>query len=75
MPTKIIDRDSIRGWKEAGSLDTFDRARAHVKELLASYTRPVLDPHHEAELHAYVLNLAKQAGMDELPRLEELEFA
>lgn len=72
LPTKIIDRDSIRGWKESGSLDTFDRARAHVKELLASYTRPVLDPHHEAELHAYVLNLAKQAGMDELPRLEEL---
>ncbi len=75
MPTKIIDRDSIRGWKESGSLDTFDRARVHVKELLASYSRPELNPHHEAELHAFVLNLAKQAGMDELPRLEELEFA
>lgn len=75
MPTKIIDRDSIRGWKASGSLDTFDRARVHVKELLASYSRPVLDPRHEAELHVYVLNLAKQAGMDDLPRLEELEFA
>ncbi|HRQ22697.1 MAG TPA: trimethylamine methyltransferase family protein [Anaerolineales bacterium] len=75
LPTKIIDRDSIRGWKASGSLDTFDRAKLQVTEILASYTRPVLDPTHEAELHAYVLTLAKQAGMEELPRLEELEFA
>lgn len=75
LPTKIIDRDSIRGWKESGSLDTFDRARVHVTELLASYTRPVLDPHHEAELHEHVLTLAKQAGMEELPLIKDLEFA
>jgi trimethylamine--corrinoid protein Co-methyltransferase len=75
LPTKIIDRDSIRGWKASGSLDTFDRARVHVKEILASYSRPVLDPHHEAELHAYVLTLAKQAGMEELPPIKDFEFA
>jgi trimethylamine--corrinoid protein Co-methyltransferase len=75
LPTKIIDRDSIRGWKESGSLDTFTRARVHVTEILASYSRPVLDPVHEAELHAYVLTLAKQAGIDELPELKEFEFA
>jgi trimethylamine---corrinoid protein Co-methyltransferase len=75
LPTRIIDRDSIRGWKASGSLDTFDRARERVTEILASYTRPVLDPAHETELHAYVLTLAKQAGMEELPRLNELEFA
>jgi trimethylamine---corrinoid protein Co-methyltransferase len=51
LPTKIIDRDSIRGWKASGSLDTFDRARERVTEILASYSRPVLDPNHEAELH------------------------
>jgi trimethylamine--corrinoid protein Co-methyltransferase len=75
LPTKIIDRDSIRGWRESGSLDTFDRARAHVKELLASYSRPELDPAHEAKLHTYVLDLAQRAGMDELPELKEFEFA
>ncbi|MFM8876245.1 MAG: trimethylamine methyltransferase family protein [Anaerolineae bacterium] len=75
MPTKIIDRDSIRGWKEAGSLDTFERARVHVKELLASYTRPVLDPNHEAELYDFVLNLARKAGMDRLPELEAFQPA
>jgi trimethylamine---corrinoid protein Co-methyltransferase len=72
LPTKIIDRDSIRGWKASGSLDTFDRAREQVTAILASYSRPVLDPNHETELYEYVLNLAKQAGMEELPRLEEL---
>jgi trimethylamine--corrinoid protein Co-methyltransferase len=75
MPTKIIDRDSIRGWKEAGSLDTFERARVHVKELLASYTRPVLDPNHEAELYDFVLNLARKAGMERLPELEAFQPA
>jgi trimethylamine--corrinoid protein Co-methyltransferase len=72
MPGKVIDRDSMRGWREAGSLDTFTRARTRVTEILAAYIRPELDPAKEAELHAYVLNLAKQAGMESLPVLEEL---
>lgn len=72
LPTKIIDRDSIRAWKQGGSLDTFARAREQVTEILASFSRPELDPAKKAELHAYVLTLAKQAGMEELPGLDEL---
>jgi trimethylamine--corrinoid protein Co-methyltransferase len=75
MPGKVIDRDSMRGWRESGSPDTFTRARHRVDEILAAYLRPELDPAKEAELHAYVLNLAKQAGLEELPRLEELTYA
>ncbi len=67
MPSAIIDRDSIRGWKESGGLDAFGRAKVRVEQLLASYIKPELDPVKVAELHAYVLNLAKQAGMDSLP--------
>jgi trimethylamine--corrinoid protein Co-methyltransferase len=67
MPSMIIDRDSIRGWKESGGLDTFGRAKQRVEQLLASYTKPELDPVKVAELHAFVSDLAKQAGMDELP--------
>ena len=67
MPSKVIDRDSMRGWKESGSMDAFTRARIRVKEILASYTKPELDPVKVAELHAFVLDLAKQAGMDNLP--------
>ena len=73
LPGKVIDRDSIRGWKESGSLDTFERAKLQVKDILASYSRPVLDPDHEAELHAHVLNLARQAGMENLPALGEFQ--
>jgi trimethylamine--corrinoid protein Co-methyltransferase len=72
LPGKVIDRDSMRGWKESGSLDTFQRAQRRVQEIIASYIRPELDPAKEAELHAYVLTLAKQAGMEHLPILDEI---
>jgi trimethylamine--corrinoid protein Co-methyltransferase len=71
----VIDRDSIRGWKAAGSLDTFERAKVRVKELLESYRRPELDPAQESQLHAFVLDLAKQAGMETLPVIEDFEPA
>jgi trimethylamine--corrinoid protein Co-methyltransferase len=67
MPGTVIDRDSIRGWKESGGLDTFGRARQRVEQLLASYTKPDLDPVRVANLHTFVLDLARKAGMDELP--------
>jgi trimethylamine--corrinoid protein Co-methyltransferase len=75
MPGKVIDRDSMRGWREAGSMDTFTRARIRVKEIIASYQRPELDPAHEAELRTFVLDLTHQAGMEHLPNLEEFEPA
>ena len=67
LPSKVIDRDSMRGWKESGSMDTFTRARIRVQEILASYNRPDLDPVKVHALHTYVFDLAKQAGMDKLP--------
>jgi trimethylamine--corrinoid protein Co-methyltransferase len=67
MPSAIIDRDSVRGWKDSGGLDAFGRARQRVEQLLASYTKPELDPVKVAELHAFVRDLAKQAGADTLP--------
>jgi trimethylamine--corrinoid protein Co-methyltransferase len=75
MPSAIIDRDSIRGWKAGGSLDTFDRAKIRVKELLASYRRPELDPDQVSQLHAFVLDLSKQAGVETLPVIEDYEPA
>ncbi|MBI3168917.1 MAG: trimethylamine methyltransferase family protein [Chloroflexi bacterium] len=74
MPGKVIDRDSMRGWRESGSMDTFARARIRVKEILASYQRPELDPIHEADLRTFVLDLAHQAGLDKLPSLEEIQL-
>jgi trimethylamine--corrinoid protein Co-methyltransferase len=74
LPGKVIDRDSMRGWRQSGSLDTFQRAQLRVKEILASYARPELDPAQEAELHDYVLALANGAGMESLPVLEDLHL-
>jgi trimethylamine--corrinoid protein Co-methyltransferase len=70
LPSKVIDRDSMRGWKQSGSMDTFTRARIRVQEILASYEQPELDPAKVEALHAYVFDLAKKAGMDSLPAHE-----
>src|SRR5215216_3272910 len=75
LPSNIIDRDSMRDWKQAGSLDTYERAKLMVNKLLESYVRPTLDEAKEKALHSFMLDLAKKAGMDELPTLEDFQPA
>lgn len=75
LPSKVIDRDAMRNWKAAGSLDTFERAKAMVNDLLASYKGPELDPAKVNALHAYMLGLAKKAGIEKLPVLEDFQPA
>ncbi len=70
LPSAVIDRDSIRGWQEAGSMDAFARAKVRTRELLAAYQRPQADPAQERELHAMVESLARAAGMEKLPAAE-----
>ena len=69
LPSAVLDRGSIRAWEEGGCLDTFARAKARVRELLAAYQRPPMDPDQERELRSMVERLARQAGMDSLPPL------
>ena len=73
--TNVIDRDSMRNWKEAGSLDAYGRAKVIVKELLASYRRPEIDPAKLNQLHAFMLDLSKKAGVEQLPTLEDFQPA
>ncbi len=70
LPSAVIDRDSIRGWQEAGSLDTFGRAKERTRQLLAAYKRPELDPTQEKALHEMVTSLSRAAGMDSIPAME-----
>ncbi len=70
LPSEIIDRDSIRGWQQAGGLDTFARAKIRTQQLLAEYQRPPMQPAQEKELIGMVERLAKNAGLDALPALE-----
>jgi len=71
LPSPIIDRDSMRGWQNSGSLDTFARAKARANDLVAKYQRPDVTVEHEKELVEMVSALAREAGMDSLPALLE----
>jgi len=70
LPSDVIDRDSIRGWQQSGSLDTFARAKIRTQQLLDEYQRPQIDADKEKELVGMVESLAMNAGMDTLPVLE-----
>lgn len=70
LPSAVIDRESIRAWQAAGSLETFARAKVRTQELIEAYRRPSLAPGKEKELHAMVAALARQAGMEHLPDRE-----
>jgi trimethylamine--corrinoid protein Co-methyltransferase len=70
IPSKVIDRDSIRGWQQEGGMDTFARAKARVKTLLQEYQPPSLPHEQVGELRDMVQALARGAGMDGLPSLE-----
>ena len=68
LPSPVIDRDSVRGWQAAGSLDTFSRAKERVKGLLSEYKHPALDAGLEKEMRAHVQKSASIAGMETLPK-------
>ncbi len=67
MPSTIIDRDSIRGWVQAGSLDTFERAKIRTRKLLDSYHQPEAALERQDELKKIVSGLAVASGLDQLP--------
>lgn len=67
LPSSVIDRESLRGWQEAGSPSAFDRARTRVSELVGAYRRPELAPALERELHAFMEAQARRTGMEHLP--------
>jgi trimethylamine--corrinoid protein Co-methyltransferase len=70
LTSPVIDRDSIRGWQQAGGLDAFARAKERVKQVLEAYQPPETSAEQARELHAMVAGLAKECGMDQLPAIE-----
>jgi trimethylamine--corrinoid protein Co-methyltransferase len=70
LPSKVIDRDSIRGWHQDGSLDTFSRAKAQVEQLLSQYEVPSFPQDKVQDLHELVKHQAHEAGLDTLPNLD-----
>jgi trimethylamine--corrinoid protein Co-methyltransferase len=72
LPSAVIDRGSLRAWEEAGSPDTFARARVRVDNLVARYARPELPPAVEQGLCDIARREARRWGLDGLPGTEEL---
>ncbi len=69
IPSAVIDRSSLDGWKRKGAKTTFERAQARVDELLAGYQPSPMPDELRAELRKIAGQAAKKFGMDELPPL------
>ena len=69
LPSLVIDRGSVRGWQMDGKLDLTSRASVRIKQLLANYEIPGIDPACSQELLELVKFQAGQAGMSQLPVL------
>ena len=69
LPSAIIDRNSVRGWQQGGSLDTFERAKVRTAELVREFKRPQIAIEGGPELTRMVQAIGAAAGMDHLPGL------
>lgn len=68
IPSKVIDRGSLRSWIDSGEEDIFSRAKKRVNEITGQYTQPSLPAGQKEELTELVSALARSAGMDQLPK-------
>lgn len=71
QPSELVDRGSLDQWQQAGSLDTFERARLRVKNLLSTYQKPERSPEMLRELRAIATSAGQKFGMETLPALPE----
>ena len=69
IPSEVIDRASLDGWKGRGSKSTFERARERAVSLLAKYEPPALPEGLPQELRKIATHAAQRFGMDALPPL------
>lgn len=69
IPSKVIDRGSLRNWMSSGKEDIFSRAKSQVDDLLSTYQKPSIQTEQEEGLTKLVSTLAKDAGMNQLPKL------
>jgi trimethylamine--corrinoid protein Co-methyltransferase len=68
LPSKVFDRNSRRGWLDAGGLDAYGRAGERVLEIMATHQVPSLAPEVGSSLVARVREAGAPFGLgDELP--------
>lgn len=66
LPSKVIDRDSIRGWHQDGKLDTLARAKSQVEQLLKQYEVPDLPREKIKELQDLVKHQTQAVGFENI---------
>jgi trimethylamine:corrinoid methyltransferase-like protein len=71
IPSAVIDRGSLEGWRRKGAKTTWERAQDRVRELWATYTPSPISDELRAELRAIATTAARRFGMDELPPLPQ----
>jgi trimethylamine--corrinoid protein Co-methyltransferase len=71
IPSAVIDRSTLDGWKRKGAKTAWERAKDRVIELLAHYEQPPVSDHLRAELRDIATRAAQRFGMDELPPLPQ----
>jgi hypothetical protein len=54
---------------DSGAIDIFSRAKARVEDIISTYNKPALLPEQETELTNLVSTLARDTGMNQLPKL------
>jgi trimethylamine--corrinoid protein Co-methyltransferase len=69
IPSSVIDRGSLDGWKKKGAKTAWERARDRVDQLLVKYESSPLPEDLRDELRAITLKAAQRFGMDVLPPL------
>ena len=68
LPSRVFDRNSRRGWLDAGGLDAYGRAHERVEEIMATHSVPALDPAVASALVASVREAGAPFGLgDALP--------
>ena len=69
IPSEVIDRGSLDGWKRKGAKTAFERAKDRVNKLLTTYQPSPISDALRAELRQIATGAANKFGMDELPPL------
>jgi len=71
IPSAVIDRGSLDGWKRKGAKTALERATDRVNQLLATYQPSPISDELRAELRDIATRVAQEFGMDALPPLPE----
>lgn len=67
MPGKLVDRQPYESWQEQGSLNSLDRAREQVEEILKTHDVAALSKAQLEDLNAVVRNFMKRHKSPSLP--------